>query len=82
MYVDDGINILKAIPKGIRYDKEQDLMTISTEQAIEDEYVEEDEHTMKVITEIANSIDVDMQFTYDVPSKYPNKKVPIMDMQI
>ena len=38
----------------------------------------EDERTMKVVKEIANSMDPKVQMTIDVPSKHEDQRVPML----
>ena len=37
---------------------------------------------MRILTEVADTIDVNLQFEYDCPSKNQGGKVPILDLQV
>ena len=43
--------------------------------------MEADKRTMLLIQKIANSIDPQIQFTFDVPSNYSDNMVPILDVK-
>ena len=46
-----------------------------------DKELPDDKVTMTVINDIANSIDSMIEMTYDVPSNYTDKKVPMLDVK-
>ena len=81
LYVDDFTGVHKDIPKGIRYDKDRNILVTSTQFMDEDTNIPDDQRTFKLLSNIANSIDRDLQFTFDVPSLNPNNRVPIMDLE-
>ena len=43
--------------------------------------VKDDERTMDIIQRIANSIEENIQVTYDVPSNYKDGKITILDVK-
>ena len=81
-YVDDITEMNKITPKGIRYDKHSKKLVTSTQFLSEDEDSEDDYRTFSLLASIANSIDEDLQFTYDVPSNHKSNRVPIMDLEV
>ena len=52
------------------------------EQENNEKNVPEDERTMMVVRDIANSIDPMIKMTIDVPSKYEDKKVSMLDTKV
>ena len=49
---------------------------------IEDEGKCDDEITMEVINQVAESIDPMIKFTIDVPSFHEDKKIAVLDLKI
>ena len=41
-----------------------------------------DKRTFRILAEVANSIDKDIQMTYEVPSDSPNGNVPYLDTMV
>ena len=79
-YVDDINSCMKATEVGARYIGDELVVTEETKQ--EDEAIEPDLRTFKVIQSIGNSIHPSIQVEIDVPSNYPDKKVPILDLKV
>ena len=52
------------------------------EQYEADADIPEDRRTMILIQAVANSIDPDIKVTFDVPSNYEDKMVPILDLKV
>ena len=78
-FVDDMTILPTVIPAGW---KVVDNKLVFDEDSVEtDMTVEDDARTMKVIQEIANDISDEIQVTFDVPSNYADKKVPILDLK-
>ena len=46
-----------------------------------DSRTDDDKRTMGIIKEIANKIDENLKVTYDVPSNYEDRRVPILDVK-
>ena len=46
-----------------------------------DSRTDDDKRTMGIIEEIANKIDENLKVTYDVPSNYEDRRVPILDVK-
>jgi hypothetical protein len=81
-YVDDVDHVYQALPKGSEYNLTTSRIEINPETAITDADKEDDEITFRVIKEIINTIDKDIQMTGDVPSANANKRVPVLDMDM
>lgn len=78
-YVDD-INIgTEATEKGTRFDG---TMTIDQKSIEEDENVEKDERTMKVLKQIGNSIHPSIQLEIDYPTNNEDGKLRILDLKV
>ena len=48
----------------------------------EDKHIPEDERTMKLLAEVANTIFKCVQFTVDFPSKHEDGMVPVLDLKV
>ena len=68
------------VEPGVRYENGQLISTEETKK--EDETVEADLRTFKVVQAIANSIHPSIQVEIDVPSNYPDGKLPILDLKV
>ena len=44
--------------------------------------MEPDLRTMSVLRDICNQVDDNIQMTIDVPSQYPNKRLPVLDLEV
>ena len=49
---------------------------------VEDQDLEPDCVTAKVMTSIMSSVDEDIQLTWDAPGNNPNKRMPVLDLQV
>jgi len=78
-YVDDITAILRAINKGWMFDRVRKKMVYDEERA-ESDTDPDDLRTLKVITEIANSLDDDIQLTFEVPSQQEDERLPVLDL--
>ena len=78
-YVDDITMLPTVIQPGMRF--ENDKLELNEKYVTEDEKVNDDKRTMDVIEKVANSICVNIQVTYDVPSNYDDGKIPILDVK-
>ena len=79
-YIDDTNMSTKETPIGARY--EEGRLTITEESGEEDTNVPNDERTMKLIQTIANTVHPSIRVTIDYPSKYRDKKVPMLDVRL
>ena len=77
----DDITIKPSIIKpGTRY--ENDQLVVYDDKVHEDKLVPDDLRTMRVIQNIANTIDETINVTFDVPSNYDDGRVPILDVKV
>ena len=60
----------------------QDEIVICEKQRKIDENLSDDQITMRVLNEIANSIDEMIKFTVDSTSNYDDKMIPILDLKV
>ena len=79
-FKDDVDTILEALKPGTVISK--DKLVICEEQKLKDENLSSDIITMRVLTELANSIDPMIKFSFDVPSNYEENMVPILDLKV
>ena len=78
--MDDTTYACVAIDPGVRFENGE--LVKKDELVEEDRNVADDERTMNVLKDVANSIFDCVQFTVDYPSKNENGKVPILDLEI
>ena len=79
-YVDDTLSIMKAIKPGFYFNStttsmEFDKSNIYTE-------LKSDERTMRILTDIANTITPEIQMEPDFPSNHPEGKMPCLDIKV
>ena len=74
-FVDDVTICPTVIPPGWKYIDGK--MTFNETQVETDG----DERTMEIVQTVANSIDELIKVTFDIPSKYKDKKIPILDVK-
>ena len=79
LYVDDQFIVGNPTPEGLFFNKEKGRLEWSTTQLEKDEKIQADERSVKLLSEIANSIDTDIQLTYDAPSMNTSGKMPLLD---
>ena len=79
-YVDDTNLVAEQTPLGARYDGESIMITEGA--AKDDEGIPDDERTMKLLQAIANQIHPSIRMTIDYPSKYEDRKVPMLNLKI
>ena len=77
----DDITILPDIIKaGYRFDNGK--IVYNSDKVDEDDLIPDDVRTMNVIQSVANSLDENIQVTYDVPSFNTDGRVPILDVKV
>ena len=81
-YVDDNTMVSTRIPRGWRYNTQLQRMEWMEVWEIEDNCLEPDVVTARVMASIMSSVDEDTQLTFDSPGNNPNKKMPVLDLQI
>ena len=78
-FVDDMTLLPTVIPAGWKLVNGE---LIFDENLVEDDMkIEDDVRTMNIIKEIANDISKEIKVTYDAPSNYADKRVPILDLK-
>ena len=78
-FVDDITMVPTIIPPGWKLLGEK--LEYIEKYVAEDEKVSDDERTMRIIKEIADSISENITVTYDIPSNHSDQKVPILDLK-
>ena len=79
LYVDDQCIVGEPPTEGLFFNKAKNRLEWSTTQQEKDAKMMTDERSVKLLSEIANSIDVDIQLTYDAPSMNKSGKMPLLD---
>ena len=79
-YVDDKNICVTQIEPGNKYDNGH--IVYKQEEIATDINIPADKRTFEIINMIANEIDENIKFTYDVPSNYEDEKLPILDMKV
>ena len=79
-YVDDVNKCVEETPIGARYVDGELKYTEETKE--EDQGKPADQRTFEVIRQIGNSIHPNIQLEVDVPSKYQDSKLPILDLKV
>ena len=79
-FVDDITLCPTAIPPGWKF--EDGKMIFKEDEVEEDGKIPEDKRTMEIIKTVANSIDPLIEVTYDTPSNYNDRKIPILDVKV
>ena len=79
-YVDDINTVIKKVAKGTRIENNQ--LTNTEEKRREDETKEDDEITMNVFKGISETIHDSIKLKVDYPSKYEDRKIPILDLKV
>ena len=82
VYVDDTALVSTSIERGWRYDKCEGKMVWSQDCADEDVDVASDVRTAKFMVDVANSLDDDIQMTFDCPSLNADGKMPVLDLKM
>ena len=77
-YVDDILMILRSINRGWKYSSTRKKMVYDIED--EDLEGEDDDYTFRILLEIANGLDDDIQLTYEVPSGHEDGRLPVLDL--
>ena len=82
LYVDDQFSYGEATMRGLRYNKAKGALELSSDQEAKDDLVKADERSIRLLAEIGNSIDKDIQLTYDAPSMNKGGKMPLLDTEV
>ena len=81
-FVDDVMCASKKIPAGWRYDCIDKRLVWKVDDQEEDLRYSPDEITARLMVSVANSLEPDIQFTYDAPSCNSDNKIPVLDLKI
>ena len=86
-YVDDGRQGTTLLPEGMRFNKNENKFTSSTEAAIEDKKLREqgeakNQRMARICLEAMNSINPDLEFTVESQEDFKNEKLPTLDFAI
>ena len=79
-YVDDMVIIARAIGRGWFWNGSS--LKWSEDQYEKDENIEDDERTAKVLSDIANNINSNIQTTTDLPSRNLSQRMPVLDLHM
>ena len=84
MFVDDKNWGGEKLKLGTRWDKTEDRMVWRKEWEEEDSKKEEpgDKRTLRILREMANSLEKDIRMKEDVGSNYEDKKLPTLDVKM
>ena len=74
-YVDDNLIVCPPIIPVWSYDKKSNIMIYSKDLADKDTD-EPDMRTAKILNQVANKLEPNIQMTFDVPSFHTDKKMP------
>ena len=77
---DDILIATESLDKGTRFVNEE--LVKDEEMKIEDDHKSDTEVTMKVLQDIANSMDPMIKFTVDTPCNYSDNKMPVLDIKV
>ena len=80
-YVDDITVILNRICPGWKYCSKSNKMVFHPELEASDMELCDDERTLMILCDIANSIS-EIKFTFDCPSRNSTGTVPVLDVQM
>ena len=80
IFVDDVNGVFHPIEEGMEFVEGE--LKYNANKAITDQQKNEDERTMEIIKEIANSIEGMIQMTIDFPTNHQDLKVPMLDVKV
>ena len=78
-FKDDITIVVESIEAGTKY--ENNTLEIDLKKKVDDEGKSEEEITMEIFRDIANSMDGMINFTVDYPGNYESRKLAILDIQ-
>ena len=79
-FKDDITLIIKCLKAGIKF--ENDSLVMDLEKKVIDEEKTDEEITMTVIKDIAESVDDMIKFTFDHPGNHESGKMPVLDLEV
>ena len=78
-YVDDILAGLNIINKGWKFDKKSNRIIFCEKRAKEDERTDA-VRKAEIMIEIGNSLDENIQFTWDLPEKNSDRRMPVLEL--
>ena len=78
-FKDDITIVLRALEAGTKF--EDGVLTVDMEKKVADEQKTDEEITMEVVREVADSIDEMIKFTVDYPGNHKSGKMPVLDVE-
>ena len=78
-FKDDITIVTKSLEAGTKW--QEGVLIVDPEKAINDAEKNEEEITMEVIIDIADSMDDMIKFTVDYPGNHKSGKIPILNIQ-
>ena len=78
-FKDDITIVLRALEAGTKF--KDGVLVVDLEKKITDKEKTDEEITMEVVREIADSVDNMIKFTVDYPGNYKSGKFPVLDVQ-
>ena len=81
IYVDDHIGTYLAQPPVTRWLHDFSALIIDPSKVEEDSLIPKDARTMRLVRELANSINPWIRMVEDCPSKNPGGEMPVLDLQ-
>ena len=81
-YVDGILVAVRGVQPGVRYNPAKGNLEVVEGEIEGDLLIPEDQRTMKVLNDVANSIDIDIKLTIDCPSMNQSGKLPCLDLQL
>ena len=79
-YMDDINGVFNVIKPGTEL--KGDKLIVNEERIESDKEIDDEERTMELIKNVANSIDSMIKMTVDFPENYEDRKVPMLDVQL
>ena len=79
--MDDDLIVCPPITPGWWYNEKSNIMTYSKNLA-EVDTDKPDVRTAKVLNQIANKLEPDIQMTFDVPSLHDDNMMPVLDLKV
>ena len=79
-YVDDTTDALAGVDPGVSF--ENGKLVMRDELVEGDKLIEEDERTMNLLKELADTVFKCVQFTVDFPTAHREKSVPVLDLRV
>ena len=80
VYVDDGQHIVSVIKKGMRYDGKK--CRIVQEEPDQEDSRTEKERTRQEVVKLMNDVNMDLRFTSEIETDFPNLRIPTLDLEI